>query len=374
MPESYFTMPSGPRHGHVRPALCIINYNGTRHLPGSLGRVRQLWPQFSELVFVDDASTDESAALARELLPEARFIALPRNSGPGPARDSGLSSLRATRILFMDNDVLLGDDVLERLGSALDAAPNAVLAMPRVVSASVPDKIDWDGGDAHFSGVVAPRNAGRSVGSCAGPRVVEVGSVITCCFLFDRSRWGTERMFDPEFGMYGDDHEFGLRARIRGLDLLVVPDAVCLHGTGTPGLSIRESGRHAPLRIRNTILNRWQVLLKLYQTRTLVLLAPYLVTFELFQFVGCLLLGWHREWFSALRKLAELVPSLSIRRRAVQTSRVRSDVQVLVGGPHPFNPRLAERPILRLSLPLLDRLAGFNWWLARLLSGDVRGR
>lgn len=367
MPELNFTMVSGPGQGLVRPALCIINYNGARHLPGSLGRVSQLRPQFSEIVFVDDASTDESAALARGLLPEVRFIALARNSGPGPARDAGLSSLRATRILFMDNDVLLGDDVLDRLELALDAAPKAVLAMPRVVSAIAPDTIDWDGGEAHFSGLVVPRNAGRSVGSCPRACAVEVGSVITCCFLLDRSRWGTERMFDAEFGMYGDDHEFGLRARIRGLDLLVVPDAVCLHGTGTPGLSIRESGRHAPLRIRNTILNRWQVLLKLYQTRTLVLLAPYLVTFELFQFVGCLLLGWHREWFSAVRKLVELGPGLGVRRRTVQTCRARSDAQVLSGGPHPFNPRLRERAILRLVLPALDAFGMLNWWLARIV-------
>lgn len=363
---------SGPRL--VRPALCIISYNGARHLARTLGRVGQLRPQFSEVVFVDDASTDGSAALARKLLPEASFIALPYNSGPGPARDAGLSSLRANRILFMDNDVLLGDDVLDRLGAALDAAPKAVMAMARIVSASAPETIHWDGGDAHFSGLVALRNAGRSVRSCGGSGVVEVGSLITCCFLFDRSRWGPLRLFDPEFGMYGDDHELGLRARVRGFDLLVVPEAVCLHGTGTPGLSIRESGRHAPLRVRNTILNRWQVLLKLYQTRTLVALAPYLMMFEFFQLGGCLMLGWHREWSSALRNFFELLPSLRIRRRAVQTSRARSDAEVLTGGPHPFNPRLAERPITRLTLPLLDAAAGLNWWLACLLLRRFRSR
>ena len=376
MSESYFTMDPGADQEAVRPALCIINYNGASHLPRSLGRIRHLWPQFGEVVFIDDASTDGSGALARELLPNAHFIALPRNSGAGPARNAGFDFVRANRILFMDNDVFLGDDVLDRLGMALDESPNAVLAMPRIVTASAPDNIEYDGGDAHFSGLVALRNAGRSVALFAAADVVEVGSLITCCFLFDRARWGAEfeYLFDEEFGMYGDDHELGLRARIRGLDLLAVPRAVCLHGTGTPGLSIRHGGRHEPLRIRNTILNRWQVLIKIYQTRTLILLAPYLATFELFQLGGCVFLGWHREWMAALRKLVELLPSLGVRRRTMQTIRTRSDVKVLVGGPHPFNPKLAERALLRVTLPLLDSFGRFAWWLARSFSGRFRSR
>ncbi len=364
--------PASPRK--AAPDLCIINYNGSRYLYGSLGRVKELRDQFGVVAFVDDASTDDSLSVARKVLPEARFVALARNGGPGPARNAGLAALEGTRVFFMDNDVLLGDETIDRLTRAMDDAPGAAMALPRVVSAEEPSRIEYDGGGAHYSGLVSLRNAGKFADPAmeATARTEEIGSLISCCFLFDRSRWGTGLVFDEQFGMYGDDHELGLRARILGHDLLAVPSAVCLHGRGTPGVSIRETGVHTPVRIRNTILNRWQVILKLYEPRSLLLLTPYLVAFEVFQLAGCVALGWGREWLRAARALFGLLPSLRSRRREVQRARRRPDRAVLEGGPHPFNPALRRKRLLSVALPCLDALGSVSWAWTALGSREAR--
>jgi GT2 family glycosyltransferase len=351
------------------PDLCVINYNGSRYLPESLGHVRELRAQFGRVVFVDDASTDDSMAVARKALSDACFVALPRNRGPGPARNAGMAELGARRVLFMDNDVFLNHETVAELSRALDEAPAAVAAVPRVVAADNPDRIEYDGGDAHYSGLVSLRSAGESAGT-ADRSTTPVGSLITCCFLLDRTRWGSELLFDEAFGMYGDDHELGLRARILGHDLVAVPSAVCLHGKGTPGISIRETGSYTARRIQNTIVNRWQVLLKLYEGRTLVLLSPYLVTFELFQLAGCIALGWGREWAAAVRELFSLLPDLRARRSAVQRLRQRDDREALEGGPHPFNPALRRKSPVRFVLPLLDAIGAASWAVARLGYGE----
>ena len=74
------------------PDVCVINYNGSRYLPESLGRVRELRAQFGRVAFVDDASTDDSVAVARKALGDACFVALPLNRGPGLARNAGLAA------------------------------------------------------------------------------------------------------------------------------------------------------------------------------------------------------------------------------------------------------------------------------------------
>lgn len=351
------------------PDLCVINYNGSRYLPESLGRVRELRAQFGRVAFVDDASTDDSLAVARKALEDACFVALPRNRGPGPARNAGWAVLGARRVLFMDNDVFLNRHTVTELSRALDEAPAAVAAVPRVVAADDPDRIEYDGGNAHYSGLVGLRRAGESAGT-ADPSITPIGSLITCCFLLDRTRWGSELLFDEAFGMYGDDHELGLRARILGHDLLAVPSAVCLHGKGTPGISIRETGSYTARRIRNTIVNRWQVLLKLYEGRTLLLLSPYLAAFELFQLAGCVALGWGREWAAAVRELFSLLPDLRARRTTFQRLRRRRDRETLVGGPHPFNPALRRKAPIRFVLPCLDAVGAATWAIARLGAGD----
>jgi GT2 family glycosyltransferase len=346
----------------------MVNCNGSRYLPWTLAGVGKMRDQFAQIVFVDDASTDDSVDLARKLLPTACIVALSRNRGPGGARNAGLESVAADRVLFMDNDVELDAHALPRLSRALDVNTRAVIAMPRIVSAHAPDRIEYEGGDAHFSGLLSLRGAEGDKGvTDATPSMV--GSLVSCCFLFDRTRWHDGPPFDELFHMYLEDHELGVRARMLGFDLLAVPDAIGRHGKGTPGVSIRATGVYTRPRIVGTILHRWYLLLKLYQTRTLVLLSPYLVVFEVFQLVGAVALGWGREWLSALRKLISSLPRVLESREAFKGLRRRPDCAVLTGGPHPFNAALSERASVRIALRLLDSFAALNWAFVRRCMG-----
>lgn len=357
-------MPLDDPPGRSRPALCLINYNGSAYLPSTLARVNEIRDQFSEIVFVDDASTDDSVVVAQTLLEDARVIVLPRNRGPGAARNAGLACIESDRVLFMDNDVELASGAVETLMEALDGHDRAVLAMPRIVSADDPEHIEYEGGEAHFSGLMVLRGAGATVGS-RPPEPASVGSLVSCCFLFDGSVWSDGQLFDEAFGMYFEDHELGLRARMLGHDLLAVPDAVGLHGLGTPEISIRATGEYSQRRIVGTIQHRWQLMLKLYQTRTLLLLSPYLVLFETFQLAGALVLGWGRPWLSALGGLLSSLGDILRSRVAFKAMRRRPDRVVLTDGPHPFNPALEDRPVVRLARVGLDAFGRLNWALAR---------
>jgi GT2 family glycosyltransferase len=362
-------MPPDDPPGRSRPALCLINYNGSVYLASTLARVHEIRDQFSEIVFVDDASTDDSVVVARTLLPDARIIVLPRNRGPGVARNAGLACVESDRVLFMDNDVELASDAVAKLMGALDGDGQAVIAMPRIVSAGDPEHIEYEGGEAHFSGLMRLRGAGDTVGT-RPPEPASVGSLVSCCFLFDGSVWSGGQLFDEAFHMYFEDHELGLRARMLGHDLLAVPDAVGLHGRGTPGVSIRATGRYSQRRIVGTIQHRWQLMLKLYQTRTLLLLSPYLILFETFQLAGAVALGWGRPWLSALGGLLGSLGDILRSRVAFKAKRRRPDRVVLTGGPHPFNPALDGRPVVRLATIGLDAFARLNWTLARAFLAD----
>ncbi|MEX1256050.1 MAG: glycosyltransferase family 2 protein [Gemmatimonadota bacterium] len=357
-------MPSPDIERSPRPAVCVVNYNGATYLPRTLGRILELRDQFDTVLLVDDASTDASVEVARQHLTDDGVIVLPKNAGPGGARNAGFVALKADRVLFLDNDVFLGSDTVRILSEALDEAPKAVMALPRIVSDDEPDTVEYEGGEAHFSGLVTLRGAGKSrSGSPAGPPV-RVGSMIACCFLFDRRRWGQEPLFDPLFPMYLEDHEFGLRTNLMGHDVLTVSAAECGHGKGTPGISIRATGGHTAIRVRQTILNRWQLMAKLYQGRTFLLMAPTFLLFEISQFLGCLVLGWGGHWMWAAGTFVRRTPELLKRRKGFRASRARSDTEVLTSGPHPLNAALARRPFARLAFAVLDRLGHVNWRLA----------
>jgi CDP-glycerol glycerophosphotransferase len=75
-----------------------------------------------DVVAVDDASADESAAIldaraARE--PRLHVVRLPANSGPGQARNAGLAHATGDYVWFVDADDLVTDGALGAIGERL---------------------------------------------------------------------------------------------------------------------------------------------------------------------------------------------------------------------------------------------------------------
>jgi GT2 family glycosyltransferase len=70
---------------------------------------------------VDDCSTDSSVAIARDK--GVKVYSLPRRSGPATARNYGAEKARGSILLFIDSDVMVHPDTLERVVIDFDMNP-----------------------------------------------------------------------------------------------------------------------------------------------------------------------------------------------------------------------------------------------------------
>lgn len=348
--------------GPAAYSACVVNHEGAVVLAATLEAVLGLRPPPAEVVLVDNASGDGSVELARRAAPGLRVVRLAANAGPGPARDAGYRAARCRRVLLLDNDVRPEPDCAAMLSAALDRHPGAAFAMARVCHAAAPGTVQFDGAGAHVLGMMALENAETPLAD-APTAVREIGSLVTACFMVDRARWGDEPLCDPRFFFHFEDHELGLRARLLGHRLLAVPAARCLHGTGTPGISLRATGRFGEVRVYHTVRNRWQILLKAHEARTLLGLAPALLLFELLQLAGAARKGWLRHWLRAAAWILANAPDLARRRRDLQRRRVLPDRELLNAGPLPFTPGLLEGRAERAAADLLARVVAANWAL-----------
>ncbi len=343
-------------------SVCVVNFNGERYLAETLEAIRRTKAVVGEVLVVDSASTDGSEELVRGL-GDVKLISLPDNRGPGRARNIGYRAAKHDLICFVDNDVALEPMCPICLTEELLSA-GATFAMPRILYASDPDTIQYDGAASHFMGLMSFQNANQPVGECPTD-TREIQSLITACFLADRSRWGAEAPFDEEFFYLREDHELGLRARILGHRVITVPTARCLHRAGTPGLSLRLIGRYADLRVENLIRNRWALVLKNYEARSLFLFLPVFLLFEAFQLAGVVKKGWLLRWLAAFRWLVSRLGSIGRDRREVQRGRTTRDRDILSGGPLPFADRLLAGRLESSAGALLDRLTESYWELSR---------
>jgi glycosyltransferase involved in cell wall biosynthesis len=139
-------------------SLVVIAYNEQEHAAGCIGAIfGQSTGVLFELIFVDDGSTDATVDVASAAAAgdeRFRLIRQPANLGRGAARAAGVEAARGTVIGFVDADIVLPPDWLERClaelpghsavgGIAVPDGHTAVLARvsgaaPRDVAGSMP--------------------------------------------------------------------------------------------------------------------------------------------------------------------------------------------------------------------------------------------
>lgn len=102
-----------------RISVVVTCYNCRDYIAAAIRSVARQTLHDFECVVVDDASTDDSAAVVQQTLDElgdARFrlIRLDKNVGQTGATRRGLAETRATFVCFLDSDDLWNADFLER--------------------------------------------------------------------------------------------------------------------------------------------------------------------------------------------------------------------------------------------------------------------
>jgi glycosyltransferase involved in cell wall biosynthesis len=103
--------------GHPGLSVIVPAYNGGTGLTECLEALRGCAGPEREVLVVDDASTDDTAAQAEAC--GVRVIRLPRNHGPAGARNEGAQKARGDVLFFVDADVVLAPDALQRVTKTL---------------------------------------------------------------------------------------------------------------------------------------------------------------------------------------------------------------------------------------------------------------
>jgi GT2 family glycosyltransferase len=98
-----------------KPRLSVIvpAYNAGQDLFECLAALIDTRPSGVEITVVDDASTDDTPAVARRFGVEV--LQLEKNSGPAAARNWGARHARADILFFVDADVVIGPGLLSRV-------------------------------------------------------------------------------------------------------------------------------------------------------------------------------------------------------------------------------------------------------------------
>ena len=113
----------------ARVSILIPVYNAERWLAATLdAALAQTWPH-TEIIAVDDGSTDDSAAILERYRSRGVTVIHQPNSGAGVARNRALAAATGDYLQFLDADDLLSPDKIAAQVTLLEQHPPGYLAV-----------------------------------------------------------------------------------------------------------------------------------------------------------------------------------------------------------------------------------------------------
>jgi glycosyltransferase involved in cell wall biosynthesis len=114
-------------------AAIIPTYNSEKYIGEAIRSVLAQTHRVSEIIVVDDGSTDQTQAVVKAFDSDVRLLVNPVNKGPGFSRNLGVAHSTAPIIAFLDSDDVWNSDHIARKHKLLIRYPEIPLVFgPRV--------------------------------------------------------------------------------------------------------------------------------------------------------------------------------------------------------------------------------------------------
>ena len=229
-------------------SIIIPNYNGLRFLTPCLDALRaQTYPrEHTEIILVDDASTDNSVAFVAEHYPEVRSSNWRTTAAWPSGATQARGPPRGELLVMLNNDTEAEPGWLAALVEAATANPQAGAIASKMLLFDRRDTLHNAGDVMGVDGI--PRNRGvwqRIAGQFdAQPQIFGgCGGGV----MYRRAAWEQTGGFDERLFMYLEDVDLAWRLRLVGWDAVFAPAARLYHhlsATGGGALASYYVGRN----------------------------------------------------------------------------------------------------------------------------------
>ncbi len=225
-------------------SVVIVSWNVREFLPGCLDSLAAELAQShlaSEVIVVDNGSTDGTVELVRDRYPWVSLIALGENHGFAAANNIGIAASRGEAILLLNPDTEVRPGAMSWLWHALTAAPHVGLVGARLLN---PDGSLQSAG-YRFPGYVQnlldffpvhPRLIGSRLNGRFGPgdglSPFAIDHPLGACMLVRRTVIEQVGGLDEGYFYYSEEIDWCRRIRAAGWTILTAPAALVVHHAG----------------------------------------------------------------------------------------------------------------------------------------------
>jgi len=203
-------------------SIIIVNYNTRDYLVRCIDSIMEQAGIETEIIVVDNNSTDLSTEILKQRFPEVKMIANAENAGFSRANNQAVAISGGRYLYFLNPDTEVYPGSLQAMIYYMDTHPDIGLAGTRMVN---PDDTPQESVEYRYPGQKYARNELKDLKG-------DIAWVLGASMIVRRDAWVNVGGFDEDFFLYGEEQDLCLRLRKAGWRVGYVPDASVLHWGG----------------------------------------------------------------------------------------------------------------------------------------------
>ncbi len=216
-------------------SIIIVNWNGLRWLKMSLPSLAKQTYSGTEIILVDNASTDESVAWTRKQYPKVKIVQNRKNEGFAEGNNAGYRSARGEYILLLNNDTRVEPDFISKLVEKMKSAPDIGCVQSKLLLMDDKTRLDAAGAFLTPTGFLLHWGFGKK----DAKKYDETDDMYTAkgaAVMFRRDVLKKVEvdgsMFDPSYFAYFEETDLCHRIWLAGKRVVYAPQSVVYHKMG----------------------------------------------------------------------------------------------------------------------------------------------
>jgi len=225
-------------------SIIIINWNGLRWLPDCFGSlVRQDYKNY-EVIFVDNASKDESVNWVKKRYPKTKIIVNKENLGFSDANNVGYKVVKGKYVLFLNNDTRVTRTFLTELVKVIESDPIIGGVQSKILLMDHPDTHDSVGAFLTPTGFLYHYGFGAK-DTAKYNKQIDLYTAKGACMMFKKSVLKEievgGNILDPFYFAYFEETDMCHRAWLEGYHIVYAYKSVIYHQMGATSSSMNNA-------------------------------------------------------------------------------------------------------------------------------------
>jgi len=212
--------------------IIIVNWNGRKFLEDCLSSLSKISYRNTEVIFVDNASVDDSVEYAKKVYPKMKIIQNSKNLGYAEGHEEAFKKAKGELVLLLSTDTMVEKNMLDELVKAINSRKNIGAVMPKLLMYPQKKLIDSIGAFFVSTGLLYHYGREKNQNNPLFNKPMEIYSAKGACLLFKKEVLKKTGLFDKDYFAYFEETDLCHRIWLSGNSVLYWPRTVVYHKGG----------------------------------------------------------------------------------------------------------------------------------------------